>query len=303
VKNHAPVPSASKGPDIPAKGYLRQEIGEGLHLVTNGRYQMMFLVDGDQVVAVDAPPSLATSILPAIQEVTAAPVTHVVYSHHHADHIGAVSIYPGQARRWAHRDTAVLLERLGDRNRPAPTDIVDDAHTLALGEQLLQLDYRGPNHSPGNLFIYAPRQRTLMLVDVVFPRWVPFDWLAHSTDIPAWVDAHDQALTYDFDTYVGGHLTRLGTRADIALQQAYLADLRETVEKEQAGLDMREVMRRAGDPTNLWAVVEARTELVATAATDSVESRWTGRLGGADVFTGSNVRAMASALLLDYGTL
>jgi hypothetical protein len=40
------------------------------------------------------------------------------------------------------------------------------------------LDY-GTNHLPGNIFIYAAtKQRVLMLVDIVFPGWVPFPYLA-----------------------------------------------------------------------------------------------------------------------------
>ncbi|GIM96308.1 MBL fold metallo-hydrolase [Paractinoplanes toevensis] len=299
----APVPPGAEGPAIPDQGYLRQEIGDGLHLVTDGVYQMMFLATGDGVVAVDAPPALGRFILPAVAEVTSMPVTHVVYSHHHADHIGAASIYPEEAQRWAHRDTAVLLDRLHDKRRPSPTGIVDDSHVLTVGDQELRLDYRGPNHSPGNLFVYAPRQRTLMLIDVIFPGWVPFDSLAQSTDIPGWVDAHDHILGYDFDTFVGGHVSRLGTREDVTLQQEYLRDVRAAIEEERAGLDMQQVMQRASDPKNPWAFVETMNDLFTTAATNSVNAKWTGRLAGADVYTRSNVRAMASALHIDYGTL
>ena len=51
-----------------------------------------------------------------------------------------------------------------------------------------------------------------MLVDVVFPGWVPFAYLAESQNIPGWLEAPAQALRYPFHTFVGGHLTRLGTR-------------------------------------------------------------------------------------------
>lgn len=46
--------------------------------------------------------------------------------------------------------------------------------TVGVGAQRLQLDYMGTNHTEGNIFIYAPGQRVLMLVDVIFPGWVPF---------------------------------------------------------------------------------------------------------------------------------
>jgi hypothetical protein len=55
-----------------------------------------------------------------------------------------------------------------------------------------------------------------MLVDIVFPGWVPFPYLAKAKDTAGFIKAHDIALVkYDFDTFVGGHLTRLGTRNDV----------------------------------------------------------------------------------------
>ena len=96
-----PVPATAKGPAIPSKGYLVQQIGAGLYYLTDGVYQMMFLTTGHGVIAVDAPPTIGHNILRAIAEVTSEPVTHVVYSHVHADHIGAV---------WASR--AVIRMRL-----------------------------------------------------------------------------------------------------------------------------------------------------------------------------------------------
>jgi hypothetical protein len=64
----------------------------------------------------------------------------------------------------------------------------------------LILDYKGVNHERGNIFIYAPTQRVLMLVDAVFPGWVPFRDLAIAEDVPGFIKAHEQALSYPFDT-------------------------------------------------------------------------------------------------------
>jgi hypothetical protein len=87
----APVPPSAKGPAIPASGYLVQEIAERTFWVTDGLYQMIFLVTAEGVVAVDAPPTLGHNILRAIASVTKARVTHAIYSHHHADHTGAMT--------------------------------------------------------------------------------------------------------------------------------------------------------------------------------------------------------------------
>ena len=67
----APVPEAAHGPAIdPDKGYLVEEISDGLYWITEGSYQMMFLTTGEGVIVVDAPPSIGENILKAVAEVT-----------------------------------------------------------------------------------------------------------------------------------------------------------------------------------------------------------------------------------------
>ena len=63
-------------------------------------------------------------------------------------------------------------------------------------DENLELEFRGVNHEPGNIFMCAPRQRTLMLVDVIFPGW---GTLQEPRDVRGrargWLAAHGQALT------------------------------------------------------------------------------------------------------------
>ena len=140
----------------------------------------MFLVTDEGVVAIDAPPSIGQNYLNAIAEVTDKPITHVIYSHAHLDHIGAAGIFPKNATYIAHQDTSAELKRAMSLTQnsstipPIPTISFPNNYMLQIGNQTLNLDYYGDNHMSGNLFIYAPNQKTLMLVDVVFPGWVPF---------------------------------------------------------------------------------------------------------------------------------
>src|SRR5918999_96508 len=50
------IPEAAKGPTIPSKGYLVEEIRDGMFWITDGSYNTIFLVTDEGVVAVDAPP-------------------------------------------------------------------------------------------------------------------------------------------------------------------------------------------------------------------------------------------------------
>ncbi len=76
-----------------------------------------------------------------------------------------------------------------------------------------------------------------MMVDVFYPGWVPFAGLGLCRDIPGFVDHHDYALAYDFDTLISGHLTRLGTRADVETQREYVTDLRREALRALAEVD------------------------------------------------------------------
>jgi len=297
----APVPPPAKGPAIPKSGYLVEEIAERTYWLTDGLYQMIFLVTAEGVVAVDAPPTIGNNIPRAIASVTKARVTHAIYSHHHADHTGAMVLYTG-ARFYAQREVTGLLRQVRDPNRPLPDVTFNDRLTITAGGDRIELAYHGPNHSPGNIFTYLPAQRVLMLVDVVFPGWVPFAYLAESQNIPGWLEAPAQALGYPFRTFIGGHLTRLGTRDDVTIQQQYVADLKAAAANAIDTFNVDTVYASVDD-TNPWAIFRGYLDGVAAQTAGAVVPRWIDKLGGADVYTEANAWQLVESLRIDYGHL
>lgn len=167
----APLPAAVDAPTIGASGWYLEHFGSGTYMVTDGLYQAMFLVSTQGVILVDAPPTLGVNIGYAIGNVTDKPITHFVYSHSHADHIGAAFLYTSHKRQHyygrgveiiAHQDTKLLLSEVPDRKRPLPTTTFSTQKTLRVGNQTLELSYKGENHVRGNIFIWAPAPKTLM---------------------------------------------------------------------------------------------------------------------------------------------
>jgi glyoxylase-like metal-dependent hydrolase (beta-lactamase superfamily II) len=294
----APVPEAARGPAIPETGYLVEEIQDGLYWVTDGAYQAMFLTTGEGVILVDAPPSLGPKLAQAIADVTDEPVKYVVYSHHHADHVGAAGQFAETATYIGHEATAALLSRDNDPNRPVPTVTFADSYELTLGDQTLQLDYHGSNHEPGNIFIYAPKQKVLMVVDIVFPGWVPFVDLALAEDIPGFIAAHDQIPAYDFDTFIGGHLTRLGTREDVETAKEFVLDVKANAAEALQTVDFMAIAQHVGFE-NQWALFDAYLGAVAHTCAEATIPKWQDRLGGADVFTEGHCWAMMESLRVD----
>ena len=279
------LPDTARGPQIDySKGYLVEEIQDGLYWVTDGAYNTMFLVTGQGVIAVDAPPTIGENYLNAIQEVTDEPITHVIYSHAHNDHVGSMSMFSDDVVYIAHQETADILSKRNDPNRPIPTVTFEDTHTLEVGTQKLELAYYGPMHQPGNIFIYAPNQKVLMLVDVIFPGWIPFKDLAMAQDVPEFLAAHDKVLEYDFDTYIGGHLTRLGTAEDVEIQKEYFKDVQASAGKANQEISFMAIGQEVGFE-NPWLVFQIYADSITQQCTDEVVPKWIDRLGGADLFT------------------
>ena len=289
AQDFAPVPAAAYDASVDlTNGYYVAELSDGLYWVTEGVYQMMFLVTGEGVIVVDAPPSIGENILNAVASVTDEAITHVVYSHTHIDHIGGAGIYPDGATIVAHEATAAHLAAKADPNRPVPTVTFADSYALQVGSQTLELSYPGVNHEPGNIFIYAPAQKVLMVVDVVFPGWTPFPDLALAEDVDGFLAAHDQILAFDFDTFIGGHITRLGTREDVEIQKAYFQDIVQAAGTANAAMDFGAAFGEAearGGAGNTWAFVKILFDSVAQQCADEVTAKWQDRLGGVDIFT------------------
>ncbi|MGH9899290.1 MAG: MBL fold metallo-hydrolase [Pyrinomonadaceae bacterium] len=299
------VPESARAPDMPAKGYLLDDLGDGLYGVRNGSSNSMFLVTSVGVVVVDAgnPNYTGKYVMQAIREVTDLPITHFIYSHSHADHVSGAAMFKsanvsGTSPQYiAHERAAERLRRMNDPRRPIPTVTFPGDHfVLEVGGSQLILDYHGDLHSPGDLFIYAPKQKVLMLVDVIAPRWAPYFKLGHTPDVPRFMEVTKQILAYDFQTFIGGHVGWYGTRADVEEIGRYLDDLMAACRKAYA----EEPNLPEVDPKNSWGLSQTYYEGTARRCTELMPTSWLTKLGGADVFLQDNAHSLIYSLLTDY---
>lgn len=304
------IPETAKGPAIPSeKGYLVQEIGDQLYSVSDGSYNTMFMVTDEGVIAIDAPPTLGANYLKAIAEVTDKPTTHVIYSHAHMDHIGAARIFPENATFVAQQETASELQRAMNVATntsmvpPVPTETFSKNMTLKVGNQTLQLDYHGNNHLPGNIFIYAPQQKVLMLVDIIFPGWIPFPYLAIAKDTAGFIEAHDIALNnYDFNTIVAGHLTRLGTKADVGVQRELVMDLEKAADNANQNVSFSGIASQVGSFDNPWLLFSKYIDAINKQCEEVMLPKWESKLGGAEIFMSTHCFTMTESGRVDPTT-
>ncbi|HEY1574067.1 MAG TPA: MBL fold metallo-hydrolase [Pseudonocardiaceae bacterium] len=306
LPDYAPVPQSALGPPLNEQGYHVGRVERNLFWVTDGTYQSAFLATGDGVVLFDAPPTIGHNLRRAVDEIAEAEgtpnkVTHLVYSHHHADHAGAANLFGDDVVRIGHEQTRRLLLRDNDPTRPAPDVTFGEGHTLRVGGERVELTFHGPNHSPDNIFIDFPDHDALMLVDIVNSGWVPIYNLNLSEDVPGYIDAPDIALSYPWQHYIGGHLGRLGTRPDIKLHKQYIADIVESAQAALGSVDPTPYFQKYGE--NVWAGVKGYLDAVTALATAPVIAKYTNVLASADVevFTYSTTFMILQSMRLDLG--
>jgi glyoxylase-like metal-dependent hydrolase (beta-lactamase superfamily II) len=304
LPDYAPVPRSALGPALNEQGYYVDRVERNLYWITDGTYQCAFLTTSDGVVVLDAPPTIGNNIQRAVDEIASAngvsnKVNYLVYSHHHADHVGAASLFDKSVTRIGHEETRNLLLRDNDPARPPNEETFQDQRTLEIGGERIDLAWFGANHSPDNIIIHLPDHDALMLIDIVNPGWAPVFQSNLTEDIPGYLEAPAKALAYSWTHFIGGHLGRLGTRDDLTLHQEYMADIAESSRKAIDTVDYTPYFAKY--PDNPWAAFRGGLEeTVATAAAPVIE-KYTGVLAAADVFTESTTFQVLQSIRLDLG--
>jgi glyoxylase-like metal-dependent hydrolase (beta-lactamase superfamily II) len=308
LPDYAPVPPSARGATLNDQGYHVGRVERNLYWITDGVYQSAFLTTPDGVVLFDAPPSIGGNIQRAVDEIAAAEgvsnrVTHLVYSHHHADHSGASSLFDGNVVRIGHEETRRLMLRDNDTARPAPEVTFGDRYTLEVGGERVELAWHGSNHTPDNIYLHFPDHDTLMLIDVVNAGWVPIYNLNLSEDVIGYMEAPATALSYPWTHLISGHLGRLATRDDVLVHQQYVADIEASSREALDSVNPVPYYMHYGE--NVWAGVKAHLDTVTERAAAPVIAKYTGVLAAADIeaFTTTTTFLIMQSLRLDRGHL
>jgi glyoxylase-like metal-dependent hydrolase (beta-lactamase superfamily II) len=304
LPDYAPVPRSALGPALNSQGYYVGRVERNLYWITDGVYQSAFLTTRDGVVLLDAPPTIGHNLQRAVDAIAAAngvtnKVTHLIYSHHHADHAGASSLFDKSVVRIGHEETRRLLLRDNDAARPAPEEIFQDRRIVEIGGERIELAWHGSNHSPDNIYIHLPGHDTLMLIDIVNVGWAPFAVANLSEDIPGYIEAPAKALSYPWKHFIGGHLGRLGTRADVTVHQEYIADIVANIKTAMTTVDPTPYFQKYGE--NAWAAVKAYLDAISDRAAAPVIEKYTGVLAAADVYTANTAFWIMESMRLDLG--
>ena len=149
----------------PALGEIEHVSPNVYKIFGNGGNTTVF-VRSDGVVLVDT--KLAdngAAILAQVRKVTAKPVTMIVNTHSHGDHVGSNGeIAKGRVQIVAHANTARRVAAMA--GQPSITRMFDDRLTLGTGKDRIELYWFGAGHTDGDAFVVFPVERTMAAGDI-----------------------------------------------------------------------------------------------------------------------------------------
>jgi cyclase len=179
----------------------------------------------------------------AVAQITSKPVTHVINTHHHGDHVlgniafkGATIISSEQCRKLVEEtgpEWVAQLEEATQRKypntRPVLATVTYAAETrteLVIDGVRLVLWVPKGSHTPGDMMVYLPDEKVLVSGDILVRHITPNFQDAIVKD---WVETLSQVVALDPKTIVPGH-GLLMTSADAAAMQQRMAALYAGVE-------------------------------------------------------------------------
>eukprot|EP00172_Hildenbrandia_rubra_P002121 Plantae.Rhodophyta-Hildenbrandia_rubra.ctg27848.p1 GENE.Plantae.Rhodophyta-Hildenbrandia_rubra.ctg27848~~Plantae.Rhodophyta-Hildenbrandia_rubra.ctg27848.p1 ORF type:complete len:381 (+),score=44.01 Plantae.Rhodophyta-Hildenbrandia_rubra.ctg27848:544-1686(+) len=252
-----PVAPANFPPSEGDVGYNLEQVRPGVHRVYSNGYISLIILKGRHLVLIDfpdpiprGPPSNTSVVASAAIEIlngTKPSKIDMVYSHSHFDHIGKASLtktilkdkFPSaKFDIWASKGTARSLALSKSRKAPFPNQIFKESVVLYVGNRgqrmPILLKVIG-GHTEDDVFAYLKpwkgQKGVLFAVDLGAAGWAPFFFLDLTQNLNQYLAAQDRLMQFDFDVFVGGHVSRTGTKRDIAINKQYLLSVIESARK------------------------------------------------------------------------
>src|SRR5262249_11463534 len=131
------------------------------------------------VVVVDTKyPNNGPGILEMIKSVTPKPVTMVINTHTHGDHVGSNFAFTGAVEFIAHENCKAYMEKIthfqseeGKKFLPGKT--YTDKLSLLSGADKIDLYYFGRGHTSGDTFVVFPALKVMHAGDMFARKWAP----------------------------------------------------------------------------------------------------------------------------------
>jgi len=174
----APAQMPTPSPEAPKVAEI-EKVKDNLYLIKGGGGNTAAFVTAKGVVLVDTKlAGWGQPILDKVKTVTDKPVTHIINTHTHGDHVGSNMFFPPTVEIVAHENTAANMKKMKVFEDPANAHgLVDktfkDKMTLLSGEEAIDLHYFGPGHTNGDAFIVFRALKTVHAGDIFARKGTP----------------------------------------------------------------------------------------------------------------------------------
>lgn len=276
------------------KEYALQKVDGGLYVMFSQFYNVPFYVGTTGVLVFDPAIGSDEALLKAIKEVTDLPITRIVYSHHHFDHIGgsAPLVEAMRARGVrvevvATRKTAEILSDTGS-TRQAPVtrtlDVAAGQTTLDFeGVKLKVVEFKYPTHSLDQAVFLVEPYNVVITPDFVSPDQLPFFRFSYAAaNVGSYRENLEALNTLPWSRLIGGH-GNFGSKADVNFLIEFIADLDREVAAARASAPEVDPVKYGSD-TAIPYIQEPYIIKQVRAQLDSKYGRYYGYTYGIDSF-------------------
>lgn len=232
------------------------KIKDNLYLMRGGGGNSAVFITADGVTVVDTKnPGWGQPLLDAIKGITDKPVTRIVNTHTHGDHVSGNVEFPTTVEIVTHEMTKSNMEQMRgvtglaapppgpsifQRNdgKGLPTRTFKDRLTIGSGNDRIELHYFGRAHTGGDAFVLFPALRVMHAGDAFHTRDLPImdannggSGVEYSATLAKAASATASAI----DTIINGHNPTPTTMADLRLQAEFIAEFVKFVQEAKKG--------------------------------------------------------------------
>jgi glyoxylase-like metal-dependent hydrolase (beta-lactamase superfamily II) len=174
------------GPSAAAKAAAKMEkVKDNLYMLTgstpgdafSGGNSTIFITDTGVVVVDTKLPGYGQFLLDQIKTVTNKPVTTIINTHTHGDHVGGNTAFPATIDTVVQENTKTYMakddEFKGDSAKFLPKRTFKDKLTIGSGKNQVDLYYFGPGHTGGDAWVVFPALRVAAVGDMYAERKPP----------------------------------------------------------------------------------------------------------------------------------
>jgi glyoxylase-like metal-dependent hydrolase (beta-lactamase superfamily II) len=198
------------------------KVKDNLFVLKGGGGNTAVFVTTTGVVVVDAKnPGWGQPILDKVKELTNKPITILINTHTHGDHVSGNVEFPAVVEVITQENTKTNMEKMDifkqNGNRGMPKRTFKDKMTVGKGADQIDLYYFGPGHTNGDAWVVFPALRTAHIGDLFASKGLPLVDGANGGSVLHYPETVNKGYNgiKNVDTVINGHSNTTTTWADV----------------------------------------------------------------------------------------